>query len=277
MKKVLLASTALVLSAGFAAAEVGVSGHAGIWVSDSDVPATDPMVNTDIEISFSAEGTADNGLTMGLDYTIENANANGAASVDNWEAFISGSWGKLTTGDPDDALQKVAGLGDIGFDGTGLDNVAEIGRGAGSSDGLLYSYATGDYAFYLSHNADLGDDDVAVGVSAGFGDFKLGLGFEDQSSINDELVAVDLSGSMGAVGFDLYYASADVAGDGVGLIVDYTTGALTVSVGFADHDAASDSAAGIGFSYDLGGASLAGGVTDNGTVTAWDLGVEMDF
>ena len=91
MKKVLLASTALVMSAGFAAAEVGVSGYAGIFVTDSDAPATDPMVNTDIEIAFSAEGTADNGLTMGLDYKIENANANGAASVDNWEAFISGS------------------------------------------------------------------------------------------------------------------------------------------------------------------------------------------
>ena len=104
-----------------------------------------------------------------------------ASELDNWEVYISGSWGKLTVGDPDDALQMVAGLGDIGFDGLGVDDRAEVGRGLGGSDGVLYSNTIGPASVYASMNKDTSNDDMAVGVKFDAGPVTIGLGYEDTS------------------------------------------------------------------------------------------------
>ncbi len=295
MKKVLLGTSALVLSAGVAFADghagVSVSGGAGIWLSDDGV--NDTMVNNEISIDFAASGETDGGLAFGMDYTLLDATSatdvsdaqdgsvtagGGAAAVDNWEVYISGAFGTLTVGDVDDALQKVAGIGDIGYDGLGVDNVAEQARGGGDANGVLYSNSFGPVGFYLSHNKDTGADDVAVGVNFSAGDITVGLGFEDQGAANGDTLAVDLAGSFGMVGFDVYYEDSDALGSGYGTIISYDAGAATINFGYADHDNSADAAMGLGFSMDLGGgAELAGGVADNGTDTVWDLGVSMSF
>ncbi len=293
MKKVLLASTALVFWAGLAAAEVSVGGKAGIWLQDNgpaldsidvDGDADDIVVNYDLDLTFSAEGTTDTGLTFGMDLTLLED-----LVVDNQEVYISGAFGKLTVGDVDDALQKVAGLADIGYDGIGIDNVAEQARGDGTAggDAVLYQYQAGDFGFYVSHSRDTGAEDVAVGVKVGLGDFTVGVGYEDQSDVpfdpltlaggKGDVYAVDLSGTFAGAGFDIYYEDSDALGSGYGVVLSYGMGATTVNFGYSDHDAADDAAYGLGFAYDLGGAELAGGVGDNGSETVWDLGVSMEF
>ena len=273
MKKVLLASTALVAMSGaaFAGAHtdgVSVSGTAGIWLQDNGVD--DVMVNYDLNLSFSAEGTTDGGLTMGLDYTtLEDG------TVDNTEVFMSGAFGKLTVGDVDDALQMAAGMGDIGYDGIGIDNVAEVARGAGDASGVLYSYSADAFAVDLSHNMVTAFDDIAVGVTASFGGFGIGIGYEDTDATGGT-VAADLSGSFGDASVAVYYEDSDL-GSGYGLEIGYDMGDVGLSLAYADHDAAADAAVGIGMSYDLGGATLAAGVGDAGGETVWDLGVSMDF
>ena len=289
MKKVLIGTTALVLSTGaaFAAAHnevtIGVSGAADIWLSDSDAPGTDIQFNNSIDVSFSGSGETDGGLGFGFDYTIIDAVSadSGTGSVtaiglDNWEVYVSGAFGKVVVGDPDDALQSVAGIGDIGFDGLGVDNVAEQGRGDGAANGVLYSNSFGPASVYLSINKDTGVDDVAAGVKFSAGDITIGLGYEDQGGA--DLTAADVSGSFGGIGFDIYFEDGDTNGSGWGTIIKYDAGVATISFGYADHDASADAAMGVGFSMDLGGgANLAGGVADNGSVTAWDLGIGMSF
>lgn len=297
MKKVLLSTSALVLSAGVAFADahagVSVSGGAGIWVSDSGAAGSDIQINNEISIDFAASGETDGGLGFGFDYTLLDATSahghssfftgssedgGGAAAVDNWEVYISGSWGKLVVGDPDDALQSVAGLSDIGYDGLGLDNVAETNRGVGASSGVLYSNTLGMATVYLSMNKDTGVDDMAAGVKFTTGAVTVGLGYEDAASVGETVTALDVSGSFGALGFDVYYDDADLGGNHYGTILSYDAGMATINFGFADGDSVTDAAMGIGFSTDLGGgAELAGGVVDNGTNTAWDLGIGMSF
>lgn len=283
MKKVLFGTTALVLSAGVAFADahagVSVSGGADLWIADD---GTDTTLNHGINVDFSASGETDGGLGFGFDYTfLEDG------STDNSEVYISGAFGKLTVGDTDDALQKVAGIGDIGFDGLGVDNVAEFGRGIGDSDGALYENSFGPVTLYVSHDPNLsGGDDYAVGLKFTAGDITVGIGHEDTTAggLIDGVMAVDLSGSFGGVGFDFVYIDHDL-GEHFGTILSYDTGMVTVSLGYAEGDTPlatsglpGDDAVGIGFSYDLGGgASLAGGVADNGADTVWDLGVSMSF
>jgi outer membrane protein OmpU len=62
MKKVLLTTTALVMTAGVAAAEVSISGTAGVAAVNS-ADANARMV-TGVDLNFAASATADNGLTM---------------------------------------------------------------------------------------------------------------------------------------------------------------------------------------------------------------------
>ena len=276
MKKVLFGTTALVLSAGVAFAEahggVSVGGGAGIWVGEKD--GGNITVDHDINIDFSASGETDGGLGFGMDYTfLEDG------STDNSEVYISGSWGKLAVGDTDDALQMVAGIGDIGFDGLGVDNVAEQARGDGSANGVLYSNTFGAVSLYLSHNVDLDNDDVAAGVKFAAGDITIGIGYEDQGAANGATTAVDLSGSFGSIGFDVYYEDSDALGSGYGTIVSFDAGAATIKVGYADHDNVADAAVGVGFSTDLGGgAELAGGYAQDADGNDnWDLGISMSF
>ena len=62
MKKVLLASTALVASAGIAAADVSLSGSAELGIIDDD---TATQFHTDIDVTFTMSGETDGGLTFG--------------------------------------------------------------------------------------------------------------------------------------------------------------------------------------------------------------------
>ena len=279
MKKVLFGTTALVLSAGvaFADAHAGVSvgGSAELWVES--VGGADASFNNDVELTFSGSGETDGGLGFGFDYAFVDG------AEDNNEVYISGSWGKLTVGDTDDALQKVAGLGDIGFDGLGVDDVAEVGRGGGNAQGVLYENTLGAATVYLSMNQDTSDDDIAVGVKFSTGAVTVGIGYEDTTGTGaiaglvDGITAVDVSGSFGAVGYDVFYIDDDI-GSSYGTIISYDAGAATIDFGYADGDTATDAAVGVGFSMDLGGgASHSGGVADDGTDTNYDLGIGMSF
>ncbi|RMH39212.1 MAG: porin, partial [Alphaproteobacteria bacterium] len=63
MKKVLFATTALVATAGVAAADVSISGYAEMGVIGGT--GMDAQFHTDIDATFSMSGTTDNGLTFG--------------------------------------------------------------------------------------------------------------------------------------------------------------------------------------------------------------------
>ena len=305
MKKVLFSTTALVLSAGVASAAahtdgVKVGGKAGIWLFDGR-GVDDVQVNYDLDIEFSASGQTDSGLEFGLDFLIIDDTTNTPApgtegfQLDDSEVYVSGEFGKITVGDVDDALQMVAGIGDIGYDGLDVDDYAELGRGIGDSNGVLYSNTIGPVSLYLSHARDTGNDDYSIGVSFAAGDFTIGLGYEDldAGSAVDDVIGVDFAGSIGQVSFDIVYIDHDVSTN-YGIKASFEASSdLTIDVGYGyidtaagvtiadltaiDADVVDDTSIGAGFSYDLGGATLAGGVADNGVDTQFDLGVSMSF
>ena len=134
MKKILLASTMLAGSAGFAAAEVAVTGYAemGIWSNS----VGDIAFWQDVEVTFTMSGTTDGGLEFGAAIDLDETNV--ALNDDSGTTvYISGSFGKLTMGDTDGAidwaLQDAAALTSIAddhtthvawFGATGLDGEA---------------------------------------------------------------------------------------------------------------------------------------------------------
>ncbi|MEY4872790.1 MAG: hypothetical protein RLZZ563_2120, partial [Pseudomonadota bacterium] len=62
MKKILLATTMLAATAGFAAAEVSLSGDARMGITKVD--GSDAVLNHRARVKFSLSGETDNGLSF---------------------------------------------------------------------------------------------------------------------------------------------------------------------------------------------------------------------
>jgi outer membrane protein OmpU len=195
MKKILIATTALVATAGFASAEVAISGAAKMGLQYNSEGATKTQVLSSATLVVDMSGETDGGLTFGANMNIIIAD-NGDVANDDTTVYISGAFGKLSMGAVAEA-DEVAGLSDIGWDGLDVDDVAEAFVGDELGDlnseylsvgghNVNYTYSSGALTFSVSaamptgHGADY-QDDYAVGVKYTFGDAYVGLGYGDHS------------------------------------------------------------------------------------------------
>lgn len=277
MKNVLLASTALVLTAGIASADMAVTGAAKMGLK---YDGTNTTVISEIDFNIVGSGETDGGLAFGAsvdldadsdgtdtDYTGTADNKTVTGTVADPEVFISYNGLKLSIGDIDNAADQ-GGLSDVGFDELNVDNQAEI-RAFGDHD-VRVDYAFGDIA--VAASVDSASDDWGVGVSASFDAFTVAVGFADTNNVNQTLVT--LGYSAGAFGAKIFY-NENGATDGMGLEGTYTTGDVTVTAVYAESGA--NEGYGIGVAYDLGGATLAGGVAEVNNTTVADLGISFAF
>ena len=309
MKKVLLASTALVMSAGFAAADVSVGGDGRMGIIDAQ-GADDIGFTSRIRISFSASGETDAGLAFGGSVRADNSGGGAAGTAGS--VFIEGTFGKISMGDVSGAAE--AAVGDLS--GVGLTNPIE-------SNALVYlsnvnrpaarwDYTVADFGVHVSADKPaVGFDAHSLAITYSMGDISFGLGYEDAdivagtailgTTLTADASADHIIGSVTA-GFGdatvkVAYGTADidVAGTTVdftqaGASVDFVSGATTFTAYYVNYEFESGGAStdldgyGVGVAYDLGGgASIKAGYEsfDDGVATtdddAFDLGISMSF
>jgi len=103
MKKVLLTTTALVMTAGVAAAEVSFSGTTQVSVSNTLSAGND--LNTHIDFNVAVSGASDNGITMsaGFGYDAGRQVDTGDYELDGEEAAASDISAHSADQDADDA------------------------------------------------------------------------------------------------------------------------------------------------------------------------------
>jgi len=269
MKKILLATTMLVGTAGFAAAEVAISGYAELGIAQGAGATDGAEFHTDVDVTFKMTGETDSGLSFGVSVDLDEAGKLGGTDTNNGTAvFVEGAFGKFTMGDTDgaldwavaeaDALTSIADdhtahayfFGANGLDGSHDDQVAR------------YEYSFGDFAAAISFEqannntaGTLQDDNVAIGATykmdMGGTALSFGIGYQ--------------SGSQDAKGGDTVFTNGDVIGvsvkaelaDGFTAALGYTstdfdaldvTGAASTLVDF-DHT-------GLGLTYTTGALSL---------------------
>jgi outer membrane protein OmpU len=192
MKKILLATTILSMSAGFAAAEVAVSGDARMGVVGAYNTTTGKNVSTfssRVRFSFSGSGTTDGGLAFGGSARADNAS--GAASGINGSTFISGAFGKITMGDVDSGDKASVGqLASVGWDGAGYGNSinysadgGDTGGTPGTSDGgaarVMYTYSAGALTMNASTAQLTNGGATAYGIGGSYaaGGLTVGVGY----------------------------------------------------------------------------------------------------
>ncbi|EPX77804.1 porin [Litoreibacter arenae] len=303
MKKVLFASTALVAFAGAASAEVALTGRAemGIFKADSVsaagvVTSNGTQFFTDIDVTFTMSGETDNGLTFGASVDLDEGGAISNATQNNSDdggatIFISGSFGTVTMGDTDGALDwAMTDAGNVGNPGSladdetthaGYNGAWLDGNNNGSAgDGqiLRWDYTSGAFGVAVSLEDDNGSNAANTGVGYAIGlkyaldlsgtTVNFGLGHQKAAdnagnAVDPKATGVSVSASF-ANGLSAGVTYTDFSDSNidkhVGLGLGYTTGAFSIhanygkfsgETGFADV-----SGYGLAAAYDLGGGAV---------------------
>ena len=291
MKKALLASTALVAMSGAAYAQgVTFSGSAEMGIADGG--DGEAMFHQDADVSFKLASMTDAGLTFGTSLNFDDS-----AGDISYAVNVGGTFGNVTLGDTDGAfdwaLAEVDGAGAIASDHTGHAGWSPGGNkgldGTGNGGQILrYDNSFGDLGIALSFEQDGGNGDViGVGVTGGFGDFGIGVGFQqhDSSSISGVSVTAAFGEISGALNYSQMSNDGAANSTHFGVGATYTAGATTVNVNFGQNDDGGADATGFGVAaaYDLGGgAALQFGYgnsdnADGSTADRWSLGLAMSF
>ena len=126
---------AVVEDAGAMAQAVSFDGFKGtgnlgvVYAGNTENAAGNTMMESSItwisnfDLAMSGSGTTDGGLTFGAGATIKAGNGSSVVGASN--AYIGGESWRITIGDRDPASHQGQSIVDIGFDGLGVDDVAE--------------------------------------------------------------------------------------------------------------------------------------------------------
>jgi hypothetical protein len=196
MRKVLLATTAIVAVAGVAQAEVSVSGSyefGYVSVSDDRTSDNDDMYN-DHEIKFSFSSTTDSGLSFGAASELEgDADTTNGAVMDESSMYVSGDFGKIEMGQNDGA-----GPTFVTFPAYGLNNLGSYDAGTYTVNSAGTSLV-GVYPF-PQYGRD-GDNNKISYFSPNMGGFSFGYSYSDEGTDNaDTAAGMSWSGDMAGVG-----------------------------------------------------------------------------
>jgi outer membrane protein OmpU len=279
MKKVLLTTTALVMTAGVAAAEVSFSGTAQVSMGAEN--GGDMAINTHLDVNAAVSATTDNGVTMSTsfgydagiyadyndDFELDDGVLNGAAGGGGEDAA---DWG---AGAPEIAIgyagwtiaAQRGGVAnkydgdvenhDLSIDGSigGVTVGFATTTGAGGASSYSVGYSAGDMTASLASTSDDGAGAQAMSMSLSY---KLGDATVTAATNNegaDETTnSIGVSYAMGdlTVGYTMAGDNGANMGDDYDLSIGYSAGALSAS--FATNE---ESRSRIVAEYDLGGAT----------------------
>ncbi len=290
MKKVLLATTALVLSAGVASAEVALSGSARMGLTyDSD--SGDTVLNNRATVNIDASTETTSGLTFGARLRIRSSNGE-VATVNGARVYLKSGAVEVAVGNIYGALDSMPGmynsevgltaLSDAGVvaaplvNGWGFDGYSSTGE----QMGVEAIYSAGAFTGHLSvTDTDLGSatDRTAAYGAYTMNDWTVALGVQDSDLNTEDKTVLTVGGKIGDYGVG--FAAADNDGEQkIALNGSATFGATTVNGFVADEESGDETPMGLGVSYDLGGAALVGGVErDADGVKRADMGVSFSF
>jgi len=285
MKKVLLATTALVAFAGAASADVNLSGSARFglqWRDNAVAPAPSTTLEKRVTLNIDMTTETDSGLELGARIRLRNNETN-LTDVNGAVVYLKSGGLKLSVGNVCGALECMPGAyaGTIGLNGNGFSNVVMNTADKGYWNWVAYSssgpgfngveveYSAGDFSGMLTYAAlnDVTTNPNVIGahVAYTFGDWTVALGVQDGDTIPAlDKTVLTVGGKLGDFGVGLAYAD----NDGVNKYTvngSYSFGATTVAAYVSDDSsvAATDNPWGLGVSYDLGGASLVAGYSNS--------------
>jgi outer membrane protein OmpU len=303
MKKILLTSAFVALSAGVASAQITLGGSArfgGLYTGSVDaraaVPATpdtpaiaavaaaNSMFELTNRFTLNIDGVAetDSGTTFFARVRIRGGNTGeGATAASGVSApRVGASFGGFTvaTGNILGALESTPGLydGSVGLTGLSWGNVVtnyaapgsfswdSFSSAGGGANGVEVIYTANGFSGSLSYSPT-GSERTAGYIAYTFGDWTAALGAQSSTALGEDMVVGTISGNLGDFGVGAAYASLDGSFNTGRINASYSFGNGTTVVGYIvdTQEANTSTGGGIGFTQSLGGATLAGGVVQD--------------
>jgi outer membrane protein OmpU len=295
MKKVLFATTALVATAGVAAADVTFGGYGrfGAYYDGSDW-----SVESRYRLVIDASTESDQGATFGAMVRIQqnenqmNAGDNGRG-INDARFYARAGDLEVGVGNIYGAIEWMSGMYviDLGLTGLGYEYVAydygadyyTSAQGAGSGPNAVeVLYSMGDFGVHVS--ASTINDRRAISGQYAFSDWVFAAAYQDSNSDTDTKYVLSVVGTLSIVDLGLAYADNRDSGNKWVLNGRVDVGAATNVEAYWSNR--SDCVAcdngdsyGIDFNHSLGGGvSLRGGVMESVSGdTKADMGVRFNF
>ena len=313
MKKVLFATTALVATAGVAAADVTFGGYGRFGLQYNEGAVNETSITSRFRLQIDATAESDMGVAFGARARIQQDNDDASAITNigaaskapggafrgdrlstgiNGVRFFARSGGlEVGVGNIYGALEFMPGQYPIdlgltggsysytayGFNGDAYDS---DGDGAAGQNGVEVMYRMGDLSVHVSASNTPGNKRTAAHIAYKYNGFTFALGGQDSDALGDTDVTATVGGSFGGANVTFAYADNGTNGDKFVLAGDYAVGAATTLQAYiADSEFAVDTAYGFGVHHDLGGGtSLRAGIENTfAGNTKGDIGVRFNF
>jgi len=297
MKKVLLTTTALVMTAGVAAAEVSISGKTQVSVTATG--NGDNVLNTHADINMALSGAYDNGMTMATtigwdvgreadyndDFQLDAAEGGASAASPNMTIGYAGYTFTVDGEGLDNLYDDANTSGNFGVAGSmgGVDFALTTNIDGGNSvNSYSLGYSAGDITATMTGTNDHGGVDATkIVVSYAMGDTTLTLTSDDADDNADTVTKVGVSTKIDAITFSYTAATNGTAGSSVGddwdASIGYSAGALGASYSLDEDDRAR-----LVVDYDLGGgasafATMQAGAANDGSGDFTAMGINFKF
>ena len=254
MKKLLIASTALVATAGMASADITISGSAAAGIhSGLDAGASADGVFSNAGIDFAMTGATDNGITFAASIS-----ADAGTEIDQGDFELDGAdAGTMSLG----SVSMTGTFGTLTFDDGGIDNLY---NGDFTAADVSYSTTVGAISLSVAH--DTAESDDANSMSAGYAasgmTFTLAASEAAAGTSSSLTVAYALNDSVSLTGKTDQVAGAES--------VQTITASTTLNGVSVALSSANNSTWDVDLGYTAGGFALTYGVdeTDAWTATA---------
>lgn len=290
MKKVLLTTTALVMLAGAASADIKINGSARFGIQNNG--ATTNVFNR-MRVNFTASGETDGGLTFGafqrLQTNLSVAGGGNTGSVSGPSIYISNGTATLTVGNTSGAVGNTAGLYAVGGCGFSASNdylqycsnvLTRANQYVGSSSGgggpnvVRLDFSLGSATVSLSNNLTgvAATANTEIAASFAMGSATIGVGYDNGAGANGGTwLTATMDAGSATVG--LAYTRSNAGVTGWLLKASTAVGAGKIGVHIAnDSDTgvvgSTSSRWGLNYAQSLGGGATAIVAVTNGGATA---------
>lgn len=303
MKKLLLATSFIAASTGFAAAEVAVSGYGRFGlVYNENTPAgfNDTIISSRLRINIDGKTTTDGGVELGARLRMQYNDGDEMTAGNAAKFYGSYNGLRVEVGNVETAFDSAALIYDseMGFEDSSFGDPQgafyaydsnTYGAGNGNRTGLAVSYSAGAFSGMISYvtpdQVTSGStEETAINLAYASGPFAVSAAaYSDGAGIagNDGIFlgAAYTLNEVTTIG--LNYMDEDAAGGRqITLYGNHTMGATTLRAYVSDLDVTGlDTAYGIGADYDLGGGARVSGAIESdfvGDMSA-NLGLRFNF
>jgi outer membrane protein OmpU len=279
MKKVLFATTALIATAGVAAADVSLSGAANVGFINNGTAGAKAELYENTSITAKMSGATDNGLTFGAALSVRNGDDVDLDVGDLGKAINLNPGSKALSATSAASIFVTGSFGTLSFNRNGFDNLMDD---AFENHDVSYTYSVGGLSVGVTADIDdsetttnKGGEDVSVSVVYTAAPVKLTVKTDDSGDY-DFTAAYTVNEMIGvSVNYDTDGQTVGTTAEAETIVrVSFKQGDVSGHIALADDD---DDQWEIGLGYSANNLTLGAVLAEDGAGTDTEMDLTASY